>query len=195
LFEATGDAARLAQAERIVRATEAKFADGHGGFYTTADDATDVPLARPRIAADNATPAGAGIIAEVFARLFHLTGDDAWRARTEATLRAFTDVERISGMPGILSAADLLEEAATVVIAGDPADPRVEQLTAAALRAPDSTVVVLRASRPDALPAGHPAHGKGPVAGAPAAYVCRRNVCGLPITDAAALSRSLHARS
>jgi hypothetical protein len=195
LFEATGDAARLAQAERIVRATEAKFADGHGGFYTTADDATDVPLARPRTAADNATPAGAGIIAEVFARLFHLTGDDAWRARTEATLRAFTDVERISGMPGILSAADLLEEAATVVIAGDPADPRVEQLTAAALRAPDSTVVVLRASRPDALPAGHPAHGKGPVAGAPAAYVCRRNVCGLPITDAAALSRSLHARS
>ncbi|HTB44383.1 MAG TPA: thioredoxin domain-containing protein [Acetobacteraceae bacterium] len=195
LFEATGDAARLAQAERIVRATEAKFADGHGGFYTTADDATDVPLARPRTAADNATPAGAGIIAEVFARLFHLTGDDAWRARTEATLRAFTDVERISGMPGILSAADLLEEAATVVIAGDPADPRVEQLAAPALRAPDSTVVVLRASRPDVLPAGHPAHGKGPVAGAPAAYVCRRNVCGLPITDAAALSRSLHARS
>ena len=195
LFEATDDAARLAQAERIVRATEAKFADGHGGFYTTADDATDVPLARPRTAADNATPAGAGIIAEVFARLFHLTGDDAWRARTEATLRAFTDVERISGMPGILSAADLLEEAATVVIAGDPADPRVEQLAAPALRAPDSTVVVLRASRPDALPAGHPAHGKGPVAGAPAAYVCRRNVCGLPITDAAALSRSLHARS
>ena len=185
LFEATGDAARLAQAGRIVRATEAKFADGHGGFYTTADDATDVPLARPRTAADNATPAGAGIIAEVFARLFHLTGDATWHAHTEAALRAFADVERISGMPGILSAADLLEEAATVVIAGDAADPRAEQLTAAALRASDPAVAVLRASQPDALPAGHPAHGKGTLAGAPAAYVCRRNVCGLPITDAA----------
>ena len=86
LFEATGDAARLAQAERIVRATEEKFADGHGGFYTTADDATDVPLARPRTAADNATPAGAGIIAEVFARLFHLTGDAAWRAASRGNV-------------------------------------------------------------------------------------------------------------
>jgi uncharacterized protein YyaL (SSP411 family) len=195
LFEATGDSARLSQAERIVRATEEKFADGHGGFYTTADDATDVPLARPRTAADNATPAGAGIIAEVLARLFHLTGDDAWRARAEAALRAFTDVERISGMPGVLAAADLLEEAATVVIAGNPDDPHAQSLIAAALRAPDPAVVVLRATQPHALATGHPAYGKGPVADSPAAYVCRRNVCGLPVTDAATLSRSLHARN
>ncbi len=195
LFEATGDAARLAQAERSVRATEEKFADGHGGFYTTADDASDVPLARPRTAADNATPAGAGIISEVFARLYHLTGDAVWRLRAEAALRAFTDVERISGMPGVLCAADLLEEAATVVVTGDPADPRAQALTAAALRAPDPAVVVLRAPQPDALPDGHPAYGKGPVGAAPAAYLCRRNVCGLPIADANSLSRALHARN
>jgi hypothetical protein len=84
----------------------------------------------------------------------------------------------------LLAAADLLEEAATVVIAGDPADPRAQSLTAAALRAPDPAVVVLRAPRPDALPVGHPAHGKGPVGGTPAAYVCRRNVCAPPVTDA-----------
>jgi uncharacterized protein YyaL (SSP411 family) len=195
LFEATGDAARLAQAERLVRATEEKFADGHGGFYTTADDATDVPLARPRTAADNATPAGAGVIAEVLARLFHLTGDAAWRTRAEAALRAFADPERLSGMPGLLSAADLLEEAATVVIVGDPADPRTQSLTATALRAPDPAVVVLRAPRPDSLAEGHPAFGKGPVGGAPAAYLCRRNVCGLPITDADSLRAQLVARA
>jgi uncharacterized protein YyaL (SSP411 family) len=195
LYEATGDAQGLAQAIRIMRATEERFTDGHGGFYTTADDATDVPLARPRTAADNATPAGAGIIAEVHARLFHLTGDAAWREHAEATLRAFTDVERISGMPGILAAADLLEEAATVVVAGDPADSRTIALTHAALCAPDPAVAVLRAPQPDALPAGHPAHGKGTVGGAPAAYLCRRNVCGLPITDAATLTRSLDART
>jgi hypothetical protein len=194
LFEATGDARYLAQAERLARATEEKFADGHGGFYTTADDATDVPLARPRTAADNAMPAGAGIIAEAFARLFHLTGDAAWRSRAEAALRAFTDVERISGMPGVLAAADLLEEAATVVVAGDPADPRAQSLIAAALCAPDPAVVVLRVSQPDALPEGHPAHGKGPVGGAPAAYVCRRNVCGLPISTPPTLTLQLQAR-
>jgi len=195
LFEATGDAQRLAQAERLVSATEAHFADGHGGFYTTADDATDVPLARPRTAADNATPAGAGIIAAVYARLCHLTGDAVWRSRAEAVLRAFTDPERISGMPGLLCAADMLEEAATVVIAGDPADSRAQSLTATALRAPDPAVVVLRAPQPDALPEGHPARGKGPVGDGPTAYLCRGNVCGLPITDTVMLSRSLNARS
>jgi uncharacterized protein YyaL (SSP411 family) len=195
LFEATGDAARLAQADRLVRATEAHFADGHGGFYTTADDATDVPLARPRTAADNAMPAGAGLMAEVLARLFHLTGDAAWRSQAEAALRAFADVERISGMPGVLSAADLLEEAATVVIAGDPADARAQALLTAALGAPDPAVVVLRAPQPDALPTGHPAYGKGPVGSAPAAYLCRRSVCGLPIGDAGSLRRSLNARN
>ena len=54
---------------RIAEAAVAHFADGAGGFFTTADDATDVPLARPRTAQDNATPAGNGLIAEVFARL------------------------------------------------------------------------------------------------------------------------------
>jgi hypothetical protein len=195
LFEASGDAVRLAQAERLVHGAEEKFADGHGGFYTTADDAADVPLARPRTAADNATPSGAGVIAEVFARLFHLTGDAAWRSHAEAALRAFSDPEHISGMPGVLSAADMLEEAATVVIAGDPADPRAQSLTATALCAADPAVVVLRAPRPDVLPAGHPAHGKGTVAGSPAAYVCRRNVCGLPVTGTESLRAQLTTRT
>ena len=61
LFEATGDARRLDQAIRLADATQA-FADGHGGYYTTAADAADVPLARPRTAADNATPAGNGVL-------------------------------------------------------------------------------------------------------------------------------------
>ena len=97
-------------------------------------------------------------------------------------------------MPGVLAAADLLEEAATVVIAGDPADPQAQALTMAALRTPDPAVVVLRALQPDALPAGHPAFGKGPVGGAPAAYVCRRSVCGLPLVDADALLQQLAGR-
>jgi len=195
LYEATGDRMYMSQAEHIVAATEAHFNDGHGGCFTTADDATDVPLARPRTAADNATPAGAGVLGEVYARLFHLTGDAAWRTRAEALLRAFTDPERVSGMPGLLAAADLLEEAATVVLAGDPFDPRAQALAATARCSPDPAVAVLRAPAPDVLPAGHPAFGKGAVAGAPAAYVCRRSMCGLPVTDTSGLQGQLMARN
>jgi hypothetical protein len=194
LFQATGDAVRLQQALRLVAAADAHFADGHGGFYTTADDAADVPLARPRTAADNAVPAGSGVMTEVLAWLYHLTGDASWRTRTEAALRAFAEPERLSGMPGMLCAADLLEEAATVVVAGDASDPLVHALLIAALTAPDPATTVLRATQPDTLPADHPAHGKGKVAGGAAAYVCRRNVCGLPVTDVSALRAQLAGR-
>ena len=43
----------------------AALADGHGGIYSTAADATDVPLTGPRSAADNVTPSGNGMMAEV----------------------------------------------------------------------------------------------------------------------------------
>jgi uncharacterized protein len=191
LFEATGEARRLAEAIRLARAAEMAFADGQGGYYTTAVDASDVPLARPRTAADNATPAGNGLLAEVFARLWHLTGDTAWRERAEALLRAFTGKpDQLAAMPTLLAAADLLEEAATVVIAGDATQP----LATAALTAADPAVVVLRVSGLDALPAEHPAFGKSAGAVGATAYVCRRNVCGLPIVDARALATALSAR-
>ncbi len=195
LYEATGNPARLAQAISLAEAATAQFGDGHGGCYATAVDATDVPLARPRTAADNATPAGNGVLAEVFARLNHLTGDAAWRPRTEAALRAFTgNPDQLAAMPTLLAAADLLEEAATVVIAGDPAQPLARRLLAAALAAPDPAVVVLRAASADALPSSHPAYGKPAGDAGAAAYVCRRNVCGLPTADPTDLLAALRHR-
>jgi hypothetical protein len=191
LFEASGDARRLQQAIQLAKATDA-FADGQGGYYQTAVDATDVPLARPRTAADNATPAGNGVLAEVFARLWHLTGDTAWRERAEALLRAFTgNPDQLAAMPTLLAAADLLEEAATVVVAGTPAEP----LAPVALATADPTVVVLRANDPGQLPPQHPAFGKPAGTQGAVAYVCRRQICGLPISDGAALAAALAART
>ena len=96
LFEATGDAGGSTQAIRLARRRSQAFADGQGGYYTTAVDATDVPLARPRTAADNATPAGNGVLAEVFARLWHLTGDTTWRERAEGACCAPSPAIRTS---------------------------------------------------------------------------------------------------
>ena len=194
LHEATGDLARLGQAIRLADAALTWFTDGAGGVFTTASDATDVPLARPRTAGDNATPAGAGLLAEACARLFHLTGAAPWRARAEALLRAFADPGQGAGMPTLLAAADLLEEAATVAIAGPPGHERAQALLSVALAAPDPVVVVLRAAEPGALPPDHPAAGKPAGAAGAAAYLCRRGVCGLPIEDPAVLAAALARR-
>jgi uncharacterized protein YyaL (SSP411 family) len=194
LYEATGEAAYLAAAEQLANAARDAFDDGHGGFYSTAAAAADVPLTRPRNAADNATPSGNGIMAEVLARLFHLTGDPTWRQRATAVLRAFAgQPEQLAGMPSLLAAADLLEEAASVVVTGSGA--AASGLARTALRAADPAVVVLRATDAGALPTGHPAHGKVAAPDAAAAYVCRRNVCGLPTTTPLALAEALMVRS
>jgi len=198
LHESTGATRHLAEAIRFATAALTFFADGQGGFYTSAADATDVPLARPRTAHDNATPAANGLLVEVFARLWHLTGEAVWHERAEALLRAFTgNDEHLAQMPTLLAAADLLEAAAVVVVVdGGTSPPPLEgggvSLLATALTSPDPATIVLQVQATDALPPLHPAHGKG---SGPAAYLCRGNVCSLPVTDPATLAEMLHARS
>jgi hypothetical protein len=75
-----------------------------------------------------------------------------------------------------------------VVVAGQS-----DALLAVALAAPDPAVVVLRGA--DGLAADHPAFGKIAGPEGAVAYVCRRNVCGLPIADPAALARALGVRT
>jgi uncharacterized protein YyaL (SSP411 family) len=194
LHEATGDHARLAQAITLAEAAVAHFADPVGGYYTTADDVDDVPLVRSRNAGDNATPAGNGLIAEVFARLYHLTGDTVWRGRAEGVLTAFSgNADQLAGMPTLLAAADLLEEAASVVVVGN--NERAGALLATALSAPDPAIVVLRVADASSLPAEHPAHGKAAGETGAAAFVCRRSVCSLPVTDPASLAAMLRRRA
>ena len=196
LFEATGEDGFLRRALGWAEAAERHFAaatgGGGGGYFTSADDANDVPV-RGRTAVDNATPSGNGLMAEVQARLFHLTGDDRWRRSAESTISAFAGSgNALAAMPTLLAASDLLTEAASVVVAGPPGEAATEALVRAVLTHPDPALMLLRAADPAALPPDHPASGKGMVEGAPAAaYVCRGGVCSLPVTDPAALSASL----
>ncbi|HYI83840.1 MAG TPA: thioredoxin domain-containing protein, partial [Acetobacteraceae bacterium] len=199
LFEATGEDGFLRRALGWAEAVEHHFAaaapapaENGGGYFTSADDANDVPV-RGRTAGDNATPSGNGLVAEVQARLFHLTGDDRWRRAAESTIGAFAGSgNALAAMPTLLAASDLLTEAASVAVAGPPGEAATEALVRAVLTHPDPALVLLRAPDPAALPPDHPASGKGTAEGAAAAaYVCRRGVCSLPVTDPAALSASL----
>jgi hypothetical protein len=198
LYEATGEGRYLAQARVLAAVAESWFGDAGVSYFTTASDAADVPLddaGRPRSVADQATPSGNGLMAEVLARLYHLTGEPVWRQRAEGVLTAFSGLgDRLTAAPTLLAAADLLEEGAVVVIAGDPAGAACQRLLAAALAAPDPAVCVLRAPHPEALPPQHPAFGKTAPAGEATAWLCRGGVCGLPLADPDALATALRER-
>jgi uncharacterized protein YyaL (SSP411 family) len=187
LFQATGEDAYLDRARGLVAAAEAWFRDGNS-YAMTASDAGDVPLLRPRTVADNATPAGNGMMAQVLATLHLLTGEPEFAARAEAMLASFGGMENgLAAAPTLLAAGDLLERGRVVVIAGE-APQEASGLLAVALAAQAPDLVVLRAGDRDA-PVLHPAHGK--LAGGPAAYLCSGGVCGLPIRDPAALAAAL----
>jgi hypothetical protein len=197
LFEATGDAKRLERAIALIEAADSFFGAADASFYTTARDAPDVPLGdavRPRVVADDATPAANGLMAEVLARLSLLTGEAAWADRARRLIGAFSGVgDGLVAAPTLLAAADLLEAGTLVVVAGDPALPVTQELLKVALAAPDPAVSVLRASGAN-LPPAHPAHGKSAPAAMAAAFVCQGGTCELPVTDPAALAARLKSR-
>ncbi|HEY4134759.1 MAG TPA: thioredoxin domain-containing protein [Alphaproteobacteria bacterium] len=204
LHEATGDADYVKHAEGWADALDAHFWDDFvdtdasgegssgGGYFFTADDAEGLILRR-RDAQDHATPSGNAIIAGVLARLWFLTGEDAYRARAEDTVSAFAGeiARNFFPLPTLLNANQFLQHGVQVVLAGS-AD-HVKELRAAveALSLPDRVIQTVSAG--EALPANHPANGKGMVGGKPAAYVCVGQTCTLPITDAAQLTEALKA--
>ena len=183
LYQASGEEDYLRRAETILAATEAHFGDGAGAFYMSADDAGDVYAPRGRNVHDGPAPSGIGLMAENYAALFHLTGQDAYRAKAEAVLAAFGGrAGALTGSPILLAAADVLANAACVVVTGG-----AEDLAQAALAAPAPAMVVLRGGA--GLEAGHPAFGKPD--DLRAAYICRGNVCGLPVADIESLKQNL----
>ena len=196
LHEATGEAGYLDAAEKFVALADARYgAAGEGGYYLSADDVTDV-IQRTKPLFDNATPSGNGAMAEVLARLYHLTGKDEYRARAEALFRALAParIELTINVPGLLCAFEYLERPTMIVVAGDAKAPETKALLAAAFALPAPAKIVQRVTDGTKLPTSHPAHGKGPVGGKPAAYVCIGRTCGLPVADTKELREMFAAR-
>ena len=185
LYQATAKPDYLATAQRLLAVTERKFGDGAGAFFMSADAAQKF-APRARNVQDGPIPSGIGLMAENYALLHALTGEVEYRRKAEALLAAFAgSTDRLTGSPVLLAAADLLENAACVVVTGGSAE-----LAQAALAVPDPAVAVLQVAAPADLPPGHPAHGK--TSAQQAAFICRSGVCSLPVTTPEAVRAALH---
>ena len=195
LYEATGAAGHLTQAEAWVQVLDTHYWDpADGGYFLTADD-TERLIVRTKTANDNAVPSGNGTMTGVLAKLYYLTGKAAYRDRAEAVIAAFSGELHRNFFPlsTLLNGSELLQSGVQVVIVGE----RNAEDTRALLNTIYSRFSPLHLLQlvdlESGLPADHPAGGKGQTAGRATAYVCRGQTCSLPITDAAELAHALGA--
>ncbi len=185
LFETTGEVSYIDATRTLVAVLDRHFADASaGGYFTTADDAADL-IVRSKHCHDNAVPPGNATLAGVFARLWVLTGEEAWHDKAEHQVAAFAGELQGNFFPlmTLLNGYETLQNASELVIVGDPALPATEALRRAVYAKSLPNKIVRRVAPDTALPSAHPAAGKGLVGGRPALYVCRDMSCQAPVVD------------
>ncbi len=192
LHEATGAPDYLARAIQWQHALGRHYARPDGGYYLTADDAEGL-IIRPDATIDEATPNPNGVAAQNLVRLASLTGDDHWRRRADALFGGLLPAAAKSLYlhTSLANALDLRMRAVDIVIVG----PEAERFVTAALDLPFIERVVVRAARPDDLPAGHPGRNLSLPEGETAALVCAGQRCSLPVTDPQRLAETAAAMS
>ncbi|PSK96079.1 hypothetical protein CLV30_12720 [Haloactinopolyspora alba] len=192
LVSVTGNASRLAAAQRLLDVVLTEFRDPDSGFFDTGADETDPRLGglrRPQDPTDNAVPSGWSAAAGALVTAAAYTGNSEYRAAAEEALRMYDALAarapRFAGW-GLAVAEAVVAGPVEVAVVGEPADARTATLHAAAMRHPSpGAVVVASGPEPDGEDAAIPLlRGRGPLDGAPAAYVCRGFVCDRPTSDA-----------
>jgi uncharacterized protein YyaL (SSP411 family) len=189
LFEATQKREYIATIQSLIDVANRHYWDeSAGGYYFTADDADDV-ITRTKNSLDNATPAGNAVMAEVLARLYHLTGDDDYRSRCESLIAAFSGeaAKNPYHYVTLINAAQFLAEATQMIFIGDLEDSQTRDFLAARNRVSIPASVVSVIASGDDLGPGHPAAGKTRIDGRATAYICHGPLCSAPLTDPQAL--------
>jgi uncharacterized protein YyaL (SSP411 family) len=189
LHQATGDARWLAQAGALLDVVLARFGDGAGGFFDTADDAERL-VRRPQDPTDNASPAGASSAAGALLSYAALTGSTRHREAADSALAKVGGIAakhaRFAGWSCAVAEAALAGPVQVAVV-GDGPDAAELRSAAWAATSPGAVIV---AGAPDQD--GVPLLAQRPlVGGAAAAYVCHGFVCDAPVTTVADLTAAL----
>ncbi len=191
LYQLTGDETWLTTASELLDTALQHFADPQrpGRWFDTADDAEPLVL-RPADPLDGATPSGASSITEALLTAAHMVDGD----RAERYLRAAADalsahsvlLDRAPRSAGhwLAVAESAVRGPLQVAVACNPS--RSPLLAEARRLAPGGAIVVGGETDSSALLVG-----RGRVADADAAYVCRGRSCDLPVTSATELAAAL----
>ena len=194
LYEATFESRYLAEALRLQKVLDERFADPRGGYYLSAERQAAL-IVRPRETFDGATPSSNSVSASNLLRIAALTGDEAARGRADAIFSAFAGLlpQAPSAFPRLLCALDFRDGAPLeVVLAGEPGRDDFDALWNAVFDSPRLNRVLARAESADEVPElSSLAEGRSARGGPARAYVCERFACKAPIAEPEELKRAL----
>jgi uncharacterized protein YyaL (SSP411 family) len=183
LHSATLDPAWIARAEAYADACRAHHWDASApGYFLSADDA-EALIVRPKATTDEATPSATSLTTQTLIRLWRLTGNDAYRndADTILTAAGGAIAANLFATTGMLNALDLRLGATDVAIVRPAGADAAPLLDVARWRWSPNVVLSVHDDAV-ALQPSHPAAGKIAIDGKATAYVCRGEVCSLPVT-------------
>ncbi len=187
LYQATFERRWLNRARALSDAMVTWFwDDGEGVFYDTPRDG-EALITRPRDFADNATPAGSSLAAELQLFMAEYFGDNAARARAERVLTSLGEMmTRMPVMLGhLLGAADMSVRGAIEVAITGSGTAALESVTHG-VYLPSLVIAGGNGREVEDLPMY-----ASRLTDRATAYVCRRFACELPATDPATLLAQL----
>ena len=194
LHQLTGEQSWLTTATELIDVALAHFADPDrpGRWYDAADDAEQL-MVRPADPVDGATPSGASSIAEALLTAAHLVdADRAGRyseAAAEALLAASPLLARAPRSAGHWLAMAEAAVRGPLQVAVSTTGGHSDLLAVARRIAPGGAVVI--GGEIDSMPL---LAGRGRINGADAAYICRGQVCDLPVIGPEELAAALGVR-
>ena len=189
LFAATGSERYLEHARQWTRVLEKHYWDtDRGGYFTAADDTSDV-VVRLKAASDDAAPNANAIQLSNLIALAALTGDAEYDERARQVMKVFAPAVALGpiGHCGLLAAEldlDRLVQVAVSVTDGTALRDELQQLSI-----PGALEFVAGSGVPAAP--GSLLNGKTAINGKSTAYVCTGPVCSAPIHDPEALQEAL----
>ncbi|GAA3675776.1 hypothetical protein FB459_3011 [Yimella lutea] len=183
LAAATDDSVYFEAGTQLLDDALARFRADDGGFHDTATDAEQL-IARPREAADNASPSGLSATVNALVTATALGGsgryEEAAREALATAHEVMTRAPRFAGW-ALVAAQRLADGPEQVAVVGSPGRDR-DRLVAAAVRRFGGPVAV--GASDDARLSVLAERG---IVTEPAAFVCRGRTCDLPVTDPDAL--------
>src|SRR4029079_3976859 len=144
------------------------------GYCYYADNAEQL-FVRPRMVFDNPTPSANGSMLVVLTRLAMLTGDVDYMSRASTLAATFgNEANRVlNGAAGYLAGLEYLVNSLIILVIGHKGHAKTQELVRAYWTKPLPNAMLVQIEPGDALPAQHPAAGRGMEGGHPTAYICQ----------------------